>query len=153
METTEAIDFSMFKVLKGNSHKTFEQLFFHLPKEQKIDVFSVESGYCCNKVVDKEEHYQIFEHTVDTVIVFHPITYAELMKIKENQALSFKDYNDNYRLKQTWYFDSKSHQLVSELNSIAPTKAVYDENGNFLYDHAIFYLCFSQNATAKDKRR
>lgn len=151
METMEELDFSNFKILKGNSHQTFEQFFFQLPKEQKIDIYSVESGYCCNEIVDKEEHYRIFEHTVDTVITFHPITYDETVRTVENPALTFHQYNDNYRVKQTWYFDAKSHQLVSKLNSVAPTKAEYDENGNFLFDYALFYLCFSQKDQLKGK--
>lgn len=153
METMETIDFSTFKVLKGNSHETFEQVFFQLPKEQEIDVFSVESGYCCNEMITQNEYNNIFEEKTDTLIVCFPDNIDETLNIIQTPSLSFTDYNDNYRVKQTWYFDSKSHQLLSKLNSIAPTKAVYDENGNFLYDHAIFYLCFSENAPTKDKRR
>ncbi|MDX1941744.1 MAG: hypothetical protein SFU99_14385 [Saprospiraceae bacterium] len=145
METSEYVNKNAFKTLKGDMNKTFEQVFFQLPKQRKTAIYSTETGRCCKEIIDTEEHNKIFNYSVDTIISYHPETYEQTIKTTENPKLGFNLYSNEYKLIQTWYFDAETNQLVSRLEAAAPALDVLDENGNFLFIQSLFYLCFSNN--------
>ncbi|MBK7872775.1 MAG: hypothetical protein IPJ74_19905 [Saprospiraceae bacterium] len=153
METSEYVNKNAFKTLKGDMNKTFEQVFFQLPKQRKTAIYSTGTGRCCKDMIDTEEYNKIFNYSVDTIISYHTETYEQTIKTKENPKLGFNLYSNEYKLIQTWYFDAETNQLVSLLEAAAPALDVLDENGDFLYIQSLFYLCFSESVQKSRSKR
>jgi len=151
METSEYLYTDSFKTLKGDLAQAFEQFFFQLPKSKAIKTYSTESRRCCNQLINQNEYEEIFNASGDSISGFNHHDYTETIKIEKRPALKFEDYKE-YKVRQTWYYDTKSHQLSSTLDAIAPIKSILDDNGNLLYNQTLFYLCFSKEGKESLRR-
>lgn len=76
----------------------------------------------------------------DTIIVFEPETYSEEVKIVENET-NWEDVK-RFRIKESWFFDTKTSTLRSRILGIAPIIDVKDENGNFKYEMPLFWVYY-----------
>lgn len=76
----------------------------------------------------------------DTVTSFDPETYKEEIKIVRNDLNP--DDIKRFRLKEVWFFDSKSSTLKVRILGIAPLREVYDDNGNFRYEQPMFWVYY-----------
>lgn len=74
----------------------------------------------------------------DTIIVFNPETYSEETRIVENE-INWEDVR-RYRIKETWFFDSKTSTLRVQILGIAPLVDVKDDEGNFRYEKPLFWV-------------
>lgn len=78
--------------------------------------------------------------SVDTVITFDPETYEEQIKVVRND-LNIEDVK-RFRIKEIWFFDEESSTLQVRILGIAPLTDVNDDNGNFRYEKAMFWLYY-----------
>lgn len=74
----------------------------------------------------------------DTVVVFTPETYSEDVRIVENE-INWEDVR-RFRVKESWFFDSKTSTLRVRILGIAPLVDVRDDEGNFLYEKPLFWV-------------
>lgn len=81
-------------------------------------------------------------NSYDTTSVFDPGTYEESIIVVKNQ-MSFEDVK-RYRIKEIWFFNSKTSQMDVRIIGIAPMKDVQDDDGNFLYEQPMFWVYFPE---------
>ncbi|MCG8326238.1 MAG: gliding motility protein GldN [Chitinophagales bacterium] len=80
--------------------------------------------------------------SIDTVAIYNPDGGSEEYTIVENE-IDPRDVK-RYRLKEVWYFDSRRGKLEVRILGIAPMKEEYDDNGNFKYEHPLFWIYFPE---------
>lgn len=78
--------------------------------------------------------------SVDTVTTFDPVTYEEKIQIVTNE-INPEDIK-RFRLKEIWFFDEETSTLQVRILGIAPLQDVKDENGNFKYEKAMFWVYY-----------
>jgi gliding motility associated protien GldN len=76
----------------------------------------------------------------DTVITFDPVTYVETIKVVENET-NWEDVK-RFRIKESWFFDTKTSTLRSRILGIAPIIEERDEDGNFRFEKPLFWVYY-----------
>lgn len=76
----------------------------------------------------------------DTIVVFEPETYDETIKIVENE-INWENVK-RFRIKESWFFDTKTSTLRNRILGIAPIIEERDENGNFRYERPLFWVYY-----------
>jgi gliding motility associated protien GldN len=81
----------------------------------------------------------------DTVYVIDPITFEEKMEVvtKEFDATKVT----KFRVKEDWIFDMETSTLVVRILGIAPITEVYDDQGNYRGDQAMFWVYYPEART------
>lgn len=78
----------------------------------------------------------------DSVLVFDFDTGAEIWNVVSN------DFNpeevQQFRLKEDWVFDEESSTMVVRIIGIAPVRDIYDDNGNFRGQNALFWAYYPE---------
>ena len=69
-----------------------------------------------------------------------PITEAQEYRVVENEINA--DDITRYRVKEVWFFDTNLSTMRVRILGIAPINEVYDEDGNFLYEHPLFWIYY-----------
>jgi gliding motility associated protien GldN len=85
--------------------------------------------------------------SMDTSIVYDPVTYEEEVKITRSEI----NPNDikRYRVKEIWYFDKESSRMKVRILGIAPIKEYYDEDtGAFKYEAPLFWVYYPESREA-----
>ena len=75
----------------------------------------------------------------DTIPVSEDQDNFELMVI---ETKVFYEDVKRFRIKELWYFDSKTSQLKVRILGIAPMQEMYTENGDFIGEKALFWVHF-----------
>ena len=83
--------------------------------------------------------------TVDTIIVFDPLTLKEEEKIVRNE-LNWEDVK-RFRVKEVWYMDKETSTMKVRILGIAPLIEVNDANDNFRYEQPLFWLYYPELRT------
>lgn len=76
----------------------------------------------------------------DTVYLIDPTDYTESMQVVENN-INPEDIV-RYRMKEVWYFDSRTSTLKVRILGIAPILDVLDEFGNLKYSKPLFWIYY-----------
>ncbi len=103
-----------------------------------IDVYGTEDDKFTYRLSQDEVQSMIFE--TDTIPVIDPETYKTTYKVVSN-SLDYQSVK-RYRIKEMWYFDSKSSSLNVRILGVAPLKEVYGERGEFRYETPMFWIYF-----------
>jgi len=78
----------------------------------------------------------------DSVLTFDFDTGAEIWKVVSN------DFNpeevQQFRLKEDWVFDEESSSMIVRIIGIAPIRDIYDDNGNFRGQNALFWVYYPE---------
>jgi len=106
----------------------------------EITVYSTEDDKFTNKLIPDE--VASMGATIDTVITFDPETYEEQLQVVRND-LNPEDVK-RFRLKEVWFFDEETSTLQVRILGIAPLIDVKDENGNFRYEKAMFWVYYPE---------
>ena len=77
---------------------------------------------------------------IDTVPVVDPETYDVTYEFVPKE-LNPDDIR-RYRLQEIWFFDKESSTMNVRILGIAPLRDELDENGNFLYERAMFWVYY-----------
>lgn len=88
---------------------------------------------------------------IDTIITFDPETYEEQIKVVRNELNPEEVLR--FRVKEVWFFDEETSTLQVRILGIAPLIDVKDENGNFKYEKAMFWVYYPQarNVLARER--
>jgi len=80
--------------------------------------------------------------TTDTVTTYHPDTYIEEIKVIRNE-INWEDVK-RLRIKEQWFFDSRTSTLQVRILGIAPLIDVNGEDGNFRYEKPLFWAYYPE---------
>jgi gliding motility associated protien GldN len=76
-------------------------------------------------------------YTIDTVLIWIDENNYEQQIIRTE--VSYEDIK-RFRIKEMWYFDSKSSTLKVRILGIAPLREKYSESGDFIGESALFWV-------------
>lgn len=104
----------------------------------EMPVFSTENDKFTVRLSTNELNKALYRK--DTIIVLNPITYEEEVKVVQNDI----DWEDikRFRLKEIWYFDSRTSTLKVRIIGIAPVIDVRDDEGNFRFEKPLFWVYY-----------
>lgn len=103
----------------------------------KIQLYSADEGAddFSYALSNDEINNTLFE--TDTVQVWSDINEPTLRVIQN--SIFYEDIK-RYRIKETWFFDSKTSTMQVRILGIAPLKEVYNERGEFRYEKPLFWI-------------
>lgn len=104
----------------------------------ELNVYSTEDDKFSKRLNPSDIRSLLYRR--DTIIVFEPEDYTEEVKIVENET-NWEDVK-RFRIKESWFFDTKTSTLRSRILGIAPIIDVKDENGNFKYEMPLFWVYY-----------
>lgn len=77
----------------------------------------------------------------DTIIVFEPETYSETVQVIVND-INWEDVR-RFRIKEAWFFDTRTSQLRVRILGIAPLIERFDNEGNFKAEVPLFWIPYA----------
>ncbi len=78
----------------------------------------------------------------DTIVTFDPETYEEKIEVVRND-INWADVK-RFRIKEVWFFDKETSTMQVRILGIAPLIDVRDNDGNFRYEKAMFWVYYPQ---------
>jgi gliding motility associated protien GldN len=102
----------------------------------QLTVYSTEDDRFTKPLSAADVHSQLYK--VDTIIAFNPEDYSEQIKIVYNDV----DWEQvkRFRLKEVWWFDTRTSTLRHRILGIAPMIDEVDQDGNFRYERPLFWV-------------
>lgn len=125
---------------------------FRYPKRPLITILTeaVESGRLRAFSTENDEFNLLLSqddlsrmlYQVDTVPIYDFETGEEIYQVVKDE-LNPEDVK-RYRLKEHWYFDTRTSTLQVRILGIAPLIEEYDDNGNFKYERPLFWVYYPE---------
>lgn len=115
----------------------------------EISVYSTEDDKFSKRLSPTDVRGMLFVR--DTVVVFEPETYSETVKIVENE-INWENVK-RFRIKESWFFDTKTSTLRHRILGIAPIIEVRDEEGNFRFERPLFWVYYPAARTLLSKHK
>lgn len=109
----------------------------------ELNVYSTEDDKFSKRLSPSDIRSMLYRR--DTIIIFEPEHYTEEVKVVENET-NWEDVK-RFRIKESWFFDTKTSTLRSRILGIAPIIDVKDENGNFKYEMPLFWVYYPSART------
>lgn len=103
-----------------------------------LQVYSTEDDKFSKSLKPSEIRSMLFRR--DTIVIIEPESFVETVKVVENE-INLEDVK-RFRIKESWFFDSKTSTLRSRILGIAPIIEERDENGNFKYEMPLFWVYY-----------
>ena len=103
-----------------------------------LQVYSTEDDKFSKRLKPSEIRSMLFRR--DTIVIIEPESFVETVKVVENE-INLEDVK-RFRIKESWFFDSKTSTLRSRILGIAPIIEERDENGNFKYEMPLFWVYY-----------
>ncbi|MDO8972140.1 MAG: gliding motility protein GldN, partial [Saprospiraceae bacterium] len=103
-----------------------------------LQVYSTEDDKFSKRLKPSEIRSMLFRR--DTIVIIEPESFVETVKVVENE-INLEDVK-RFRIKESWFFDSKTSTLRSRILGIAPSIEERDENGNFKYEMPLFWVYY-----------
>ena len=106
----------------------------------ELSVYSTEDDKFSKKLKTAEVRAMLFRK--DTIVVLEPdaTDYEEKITVVENE-INWEDVK-RFRLKEAWFFDTKTSTLRSRILGIAPVIDVRDDEGNFRFEKPLFWVYY-----------
>jgi len=104
----------------------------------EISVYSTEDDKFSKRLSSADVKAMLF--TIDSIWVWDPDTDQEVLKIVENET-NWEDVK-RFRIKESWFFDTRTSTLRHRILGIAPLLDVVDEEGNFRYEMPLFWVYY-----------
>jgi len=115
----------------------------------EISVYSTEDDKFSKRLSPTDVRGMLF--LSDTHVVFEPETYSETVKIVENE-INWENIK-RFRIKESWFFDTKTSTLRHRILGIAPIIEVRDEEGNFRFERPLFWVYYPAARTLLSKHK
>lgn len=103
-----------------------------------LTVYSTENDHFTKPLSSEDVRAMLYKR--DTIVVFDPDTYEEQVTVVENQ-LNWEDVR-RFRLKEVWFFDTRTSTLRVRILGIAPMVDVKDDQGNFRFEKPLFWVYY-----------
>ncbi|MDF1863775.1 MAG: gliding motility protein GldN [Saprospiraceae bacterium] len=118
--------------------KPFFEIMTKAALDNQIDLYSAEFDDFSKPLTKEEIYGSLYER--DTLVRIDPITYVEEIVPIEN-SINYENVK-RFRIKEVWYFDSKTSSLNVRILGITPLLESYDENGNFRFEKPLFWMYY-----------
>ena len=115
----------------------------------EISVYSTEDDKFSKRLSPTDVRGMLF--LSDTHVVFEPETYSETVKIVENE-INWENVK-RFRIKESWFFDTKTSTLRHRILGIAPIIEERDEEGNFRFEKPLFWVYYPAARTLLSKHK
>lgn len=104
----------------------------------ELPVYSTEDDRFSKRLSPDDVRALLFKR--DTILLpdIDSDSYVEEVKVVENET-NWEDVK-RFRLKESWFFDSKTSTLRHRIIGIAPLIEVRDEEGNFRFEMPLFWV-------------
>lgn len=79
-----------------------------------------------------------FDTGMDTIIVFDPVTFEETVAVTQHESIGERVHSIRFTVR--WFYDDRKRQLYYAFVGLAPSERILDEEGNFLFSKALFYI-------------
>jgi|AntRauTorckE5430_2_1112549.scaffolds.fasta_scaffold05436_1 gliding motility associated protien GldN len=122
----------------SNPERPLINILMEAANEGKIELYSVIDDQFTTPLTDAERGS--IAGSIDTVPVVDPETYEVTYSLVPRE-LNPDDIR-RYRLQEIWFFDRESSQMKVRILGIAPLKDETDEDGNVIYERAMFWVYY-----------
>lgn len=122
----------------SNPERPLINILMEAANDGKIELYSVIDDQFTTPLTDAERGS--IAGSIDTVPVVDPETYEVTYSLVPRE-LNPDDIR-RYRLQEIWFFDRESSQMKVRILGIAPLKDETDEDGNVLYERAMFWVYY-----------
>lgn len=119
--------------------RPFFQILVEAAKAGDLRLFALDDFK--KRVTGDELQKMLFK--IDTTTVYDPDTYAETVKIIQNDI----DFNDikKFRVSEMWYFDKESSRMNCRILGLAPIKEEKDPStGEVKYELPLFWIYYPE---------
>ena len=120
--------------------RPFFTILLDAAKSGEITVYSTENDKFTMPMTTEE--VTSIGASIDTVTIIDPETYDEVTTIVSNE-INPEDVK-RFRVKEIWFFDRETSTLQVRILGIAPLYDEKDENGNFKYEKALFWVYYPE---------
>ncbi len=104
-----------------------------------LSVYSTEDDKFSKRLTPAEVRGLLFK--LDTILAYEDMDgYEEKLKVVENET-NWEDVK-RFRIKESWFFDTKTSTLRSRILGIAPVIDVRDNEGNFRFEKPLFWVYY-----------
>jgi gliding motility associated protien GldN len=112
---------------------------------------AVENADQFKRVMDTSEVARIGVKR-DTVIQINPVNPEKEDTVEVNNGLQYYRIT-KYRVKEVWFFDTRTSSMQVRIIGIAPVMEDYDEKGNYRGDMTMYWVYFAdlRNILAKEE--
>jgi len=121
-----------------NKERPLINILLEAADSNQIQLYSVIDDKFTTPMTDEER--SAIAGAIDTVPVVDPETYEVTYDLVPRE-LNPNDVR-RYRLQEIWFFDKESSTMQVRILGIAPLKDELDENGNVLYERAMFWVYY-----------
>jgi len=104
----------------------------------ELAVYSTEDDKFSKRLTQDQIKSKLYRR--DTVVVIDPNTFEETVRIVENET-NWEDVK-RFRIKESWFFDTKTSTLRNRILGIAPIIEERDEEGNFRFEMPLFWVYY-----------
>ena len=122
----------------NNPERPLINILLEAAEDDKIELYSVIDDKFTTPMTEEERG--AIAGGIDTVPVINPDDYSVTYDLVPRE-LNPDDVR-RYRLQEVWYFDKESSTMKVRILGIAPLKDELDENGNVLYERAMFWVYY-----------
>ena len=122
----------------NNPERPLISILLEAAEDDKIELYSVIDDKFTTPMTEEERG--AIAGGIDTVPVINPDDYSVTYDLVPRE-LNPDDVR-RYRLQEVWYFDKESSTMKVRILGIAPLKDELDENGNVLYERAMFWVYY-----------
>jgi len=119
----------------ANPERPFFDILVDAAQTGEITLYDTETDDFSYPMNEEDLNRKLFSR--DTVEIW---TEAETMELRVVQSQINVEDIKRYRVKEVWYFDSKSSVMKARILGIAPLKEVFDDFGNFKYEQPMFWV-------------
>lgn len=103
-----------------------------------LPVYSTEDDKFSKRLTSEQVKSLLYRR--DTIEVEDPVTFEEKITVVEN-ATNWEDVK-RFRIKESWFFDTKTSTLRHRILGIAPIIEERDEEGNFRFEKPLFWVYY-----------
>jgi gliding motility associated protien GldN len=122
----------------ANPERPLISILMEAANDKKIQLYSTIDDKFTTPLTEAERGS--IAGAIDTVPVVDPETYEVTYSLVPRE-LNPDDIR-RYRLQEIWFFDKESSTMKVRILGIAPLKDELDENGNVLYERAMFWVYY-----------
>lgn len=118
-----------------NPERPFFNILTEAAQEKKITLYNTETDDFSYVMSEEDLNNVLF--STDTIEIFTDTETTELRVIQN--AINPEDIK-RFRVKEVWYFDSRTSKMNVRILGIAPLQEVFDDFGNFKYEKPLFWV-------------
>lgn len=115
----------------------------------ELPVYSTEDDRFSKRLSPEAVRAMLYKR--DTILVWDPETDQEIIKVVENET-NWEEVK-RFRIKESWFFDTRTSTLRHRILGIAPLLDIRDNEGNFRYEQPFFWVYYPSSRPLLGKHK